>query len=89
MQAIANVWTLIVAVTLLVYAVSSIWFLVLAFKRNLWWGLGVLLVPLAWVAYAVTDWDRARRPFFLGLGAGAAIFIELLLTSAFQAVFGP
>jgi len=51
----------------LVSIASAIWLLVLAFQRRIWWGLAVLLLPLANVVFTVVAWSSAKRPFFLSL----------------------
>ncbi|MFD1297337.1 hypothetical protein ACFQ4Q_11920 [Lysobacter gummosus] len=52
-----------------------IWLLVLAFKQNLWWGLGSLFItPVLWV-YAILHW-RDTKP------AALTYFIGFLCTAA-------
>lgn len=88
MPLVANLWTVLTLTTLLVIALASIWLTVLAFKRHLWWGLAVLVLPITYPLFAALHWDRARRPFLIGLAAGAALLVELLIASAVQTLLG-
>ncbi|MFQ5961894.1 MAG: hypothetical protein ACE5MG_10905, partial [Candidatus Methylomirabilales bacterium] len=48
----------------LVSFVIFIWLVVLAFKRSVWWGLGVLfLSPIAAAFFARKYWDEVKLPF--------------------------
>jgi hypothetical protein len=61
----------------LVALISAFWTLALAFQRHVAWGLAVLLLPLANLAFLIVNWREARAPFFLGLASlifmGAAV----------------
>jgi hypothetical protein len=54
---------------LLVSFAAGIWLIVIAFQRRVWWGLAVLLVPLANLVFTVVAWAEAKRPFLLSLVA--------------------
>ncbi len=55
----------------LVALASSVWFLVVAFQRSVWWGLAVFFLPLANLVFLFCAWAEAKRPFLLGLGSVA------------------
>lgn len=52
--------------------VGSIWFLVVAFRAHIAWGVVCLLIPIASLIFLVTHWGKAWRPFFMQI-AGAVI----------------
>ena len=47
--------------------VGGIWFLVVAFKKSLLWGLGVIFIPFMGLVFLVLHWRAAGRPFGLSL----------------------
>ena len=56
---------------MLVALVSSISFLVGAFRVGVWWGLGCLFVAPVSLVFTVVHWKVAKRPFLVNL-AGVA-----------------
>lgn len=50
----------------------TIWFLALAFKTNVWWGVGCLLFPPVQWVYLVTHFERSAPAFILSL-AGVVV----------------
>ncbi len=69
----------------LAWLLASIWLVVVAFKRSAAWGLVVLLVPFAAVAFAVRHWQSARKPFLASLGAAAAASLLFLVSAGIGA----
>ena len=61
----------LLAAGLLVAVVSSISFLVGAFRVGVWWGLGCLFVAPVSLVFIVMHWKVAKRPFLVNL-AGIA-----------------
>lgn len=65
----------------LVSLVAFIWLVVLAFKRRVWWGVGVLLLsPITATIFALKYWDEVKKPFLayivtLFASMGAAIYV--------------
>jgi len=59
----------VVALLAMVYA--AIWSIVQAFCRHVLWGLAVIFVPFANLAFLIVAWSDAKRPFFLHLAAAA------------------
>ena len=47
-------------VTLLV---GNLWFLIAAFRENVLWGLGCLLVPVVSFFFLIVHWKYAAKPF--------------------------
>jgi hypothetical protein len=57
----------LIAAGLLAVVCATIWFIVVAFKRHIAWGLAVLLVPFANLVFLIRAWKVAKRPFILSL----------------------
>jgi uncharacterized membrane protein HdeD (DUF308 family) len=58
----------------IVMFVGGILLLVAAFKENVLWGLGCLLVPFVSLVFLIMHWDKAKKPFFIQLiGLGITI----------------
>lgn len=47
--------------------IAAVWFIVVAFKRHIAWGLAVILVPFANLIFLIRAWRVAKRPFILSL----------------------
>lgn|GEM_PF-2371145 len=56
---------------ILIALVSSISFVVGAFRVGVWWGLGCLFVAPVSLVFTVVHWKVAKRPFLVNL-AGVA-----------------
>lgn len=52
---------------------SGIWFLVIAFKENVWWGFGCMLVPFAALVFVILYFRKAWLPFAVNLLASFII----------------
>lgn len=52
--------------------VGGIWFLVVAFKESIWWGLGCLFVPFVGLIFLILHWSEAGKPFLVSLGGQCA-----------------
>jgi len=88
MEILEKIWTILFILTMGVFAFAWFWLAFEAFRKHYLWGLANLLFPLAWFAFAVVHWDRARRPVLLQLAAFALLFFELLIGSGYQTVRG-
>ena len=55
--------------------IAAVWLLVVAFKRNILWGLAVMFVPFANIVFVVKHWHDAKKPFLINLGAMMAAFL--------------
>jgi hypothetical protein len=60
--------------------VAGLWFVVLAFKRHIGWGLAVLFVPFANLVFLIRAWSRARRPFLLSIAGMILCGVGLFLS---------
>lgn len=64
---------------------GNLYALVYAFGQNIWWGLGVLLIPLFSFVYCLRHWDRAAYAGrlliggFLIAGIPCLLFVTVLL----------
>ena len=47
----------------IMFLVGCIWFLILGFKKSIWWGLACLFVPGGGLAFLLIHWDVAEKPF--------------------------
>ena len=56
---------------LLMFVCGAFQFLVVSFQEGVWWGLGVLLIPLFELVFLFTHWNVAAKPFFLVIGGVA------------------
>ena len=46
-----------------IYLVGDVMFLTVAYKRNLWWFLGCLFVPVIWVVFFLLNFKATLKPF--------------------------
>jgi hypothetical protein len=69
-------WLFIAGICIALF--STVWFLVVAFRRHLAWGLAVLLVPFANFIFLICAWRVAKRPFFLACFGGVLVLAGTL-----------
>ncbi|MHC4248319.1 MAG: hypothetical protein ACYS9X_04250 [Planctomycetota bacterium] len=63
--------------------VGGIMILIEAFKENIGWGLGSLLVPIVALVFAFMHWDRCKKGFAIwAIGFGLFI-LSVVLAAAF------
>lgn len=62
--------------------VAGIWFLIVAFKQSVLWGLGCLFVPFVSLVFLIMHWQEAKRPFLWSLAALVPLVIGMLLGGA-------
>jgi hypothetical protein len=67
---------------MIVAAVGGIWFLVVAFKESILWGLGCLLIPIVWLVFLIKFWQDAKNPFLLNLCGYALILMGGAMSGA-------
>lgn len=60
--------------------VTGIWFLVVAFRQSVLWGLGCMFVPFVPLVFLIVHWQEAKRPFLWSLAALVPIILGALLT---------
>jgi hypothetical protein len=67
----------------LVALIGFIWFLVVAFRQTIWWGLGSLFIPIVALVFLIMHWGDAAKPFFVWLlGVVIMIVVAILLPGA-------
>jgi len=59
--------------------VAGIWFLVVAFKTSILWGLGCLIVPFVSLIFLFMHWEAAKRPFLWNVLGLAMIIVPVLM----------
>jgi hypothetical protein len=63
--------------------VSSVWFVIVAFRRHIAWGLAVLLLPFANLIFLICEWADAKRPFYFTI-LGCALCLAVALSAPDQ-----
>lgn len=69
---------------LLVALAGGVWFLVVAFKEHILWGLGSLLVPFVSLVFLIMHFGKSWRPFVVQV-LGILIMIPGMIGMAAQA----
>ena len=62
-----TVGAIIAIIGALTVAVSGIWLIICAFQKSIVWGLLYMFIPFAALVYCVMDWQRAQKPFLIGV----------------------
>jgi hypothetical protein len=70
---------IILAIGGIVSLVGGIWFLVVAFRQTIWWGLGCIFIPFVWLIFLIMHWGEAKNPFFVSLLGGVIIAVAAIL----------
>ncbi|QWP76583.1 hypothetical protein J5226_23890 [Lysobacter sp. K5869] len=65
---------------IVVSLVAGIWLLVVAFRENVWWGLGSLLLSPVALVFVILHWQQAKKPFLINLGGLALVIAGALLS---------
>ena len=68
------VWYAILAVGILGTLATGIWFLIVAFRQGVGWGL-LCFVPFGNLVVLIKFWSETKRPFLFSLGATALLWI--------------
>ncbi|MBC8026746.1 MAG: hypothetical protein H7Y89_12190 [Steroidobacteraceae bacterium] len=63
----------------LISIVTGIWFLVVAFKTSVWWGLGCLILPFVSLIFLFMHWEAAKKPFLWSLLGFVMIIVPVLM----------
>ncbi|MEW8029624.1 MAG: hypothetical protein AB2792_09195 [Candidatus Thiodiazotropha sp.] len=69
--------------------VGNLFAIVYAFGQSIWWGVGVLFIPLFSVVYCARNWDRAAYPgkmLIAGLAATGLTYFSLVVLAALYPV---
>ena len=68
---------------LLISVIGGIWFLVVAFRETIWWGLGCLFIPIVALVFLIMHWGNAAKPFFVSLlGVVIMVIVAMLIPGA-------
>jgi NACalpha-BTF3-like transcription factor len=54
---------------LLGLGVSTVWLIILGFQRNVWWGIGMIFIPLVRLIFVCMHWRQSWVPFLVGFGS--------------------
>ena len=60
--------TLLQIVGVVIAMVGGIWLLVVAFQESLMWGLVCLFCNVVVIYFAITHWEKAKKPFLIEVG---------------------
>jgi hypothetical protein len=67
---------------------GGIWFLVVAFRQHVLWGLGCFFVPFVSLIFLIMYWRNVWKPFVVQLG-GAMVFVVGSVINAIASGAGP
>lgn len=81
----AEVGLALIVIGGIVSAVGGIWFLVVAFRESVLWGLGVWFVPFVNIIFLVMFWSDAAKPFGISLLGVILIFIGVFVGASAEA----
>lgn len=73
---------LVVSLAATLVFVGNLFAIVYAFGQSVWWGVGVLFIPLFSAVYCARNWDRAAYPgrmIYIGLGALVLTYLALVI----------
>jgi hypothetical protein len=59
--------------------IGGIWFLVVAFRETIWWGLGSIFIPFVSLIFLIIHWSDAKKPFFVSLLGAVIVVIAAIL----------
>ena len=63
--------------------IGWIWFLVVAFRQTIWWGLGSLFIPIVALVFLIMYWGDTAKPFLmLVLGAVIIVVVSIWMPGA-------
>jgi hypothetical protein len=67
----------------IISVIGGIWFLVVAFRQTIWWGLGCLFIPFVSIIFLIIHWGDAAKPFFVSLlGVVIMVLVAILIPGA-------
>ena len=69
-----------------IYAVSALWIVVLAFRRNFWLGCGCVIFPILQLIYVIANWRESRWAFSVHI-AGYALLLTAVAMAYFSGQF--
>jgi hypothetical protein len=66
---------------LAIMVAANLWFVFLAFKHSIIWGLFVLLIPGAALIFLIKNWKESRWAWWLALFGGLLCLIQKAINS--------
>ncbi|ALN79654.1 hypothetical protein [Lysobacter antibioticus] len=63
--------------SLVLLAIGGLWLLVLAFKENIWWGLGSLFVSPVLLVFGIIHWHKSKTPLLLYAAGSVLLAINI------------
>lgn len=63
---------------LLGFAASTIWLIILGFRRHVLWGIGMIFIPIVRLVYVCMHWRESWVPFVIGVGSGILLIAGAL-----------
>jgi hypothetical protein len=63
----------------IVSLIGGIWFLVVAFRQAILWGLGCIFIPFVSIIFLIMHWSDAAKPFFVSLLGAVIIAVAAIL----------
>jgi hypothetical protein len=79
---LASLSILVVCVGIGVFALGSLWLILEAFREHVGWGIAVLLLPVATLAFLVLAWQRAKPAFLCQLYGVLIMVGGMIVTQA-------
>ena len=65
---------IIAIIGVIIMIIGFIMLLIVAFKKNIWWGLGSIFVPFVALIFLIMNWQKGKKSFFIWL-AGFVLYI--------------
>jgi hypothetical protein len=59
--------------------IAHFWLIVIAFGESLTWGLLCIFIPLVYLLFVATHWDKAKKPFLISIGTIVAPIVWLAI----------
>ena len=64
---------------ILLYFAGGLWIVVLAIRRNFWYGIACFFLPVLQVLYVGMNWREGRAPFFIQLAGMLMMLLASLI----------
>ena len=63
----------------IVSLIGGIWFLVVAFRQGILWGIGCIILPIVALVFLIMYWGDTVKPFFVSLLGAVLLFIAAIM----------
>jgi hypothetical protein len=64
---------------IIVSTIGGIWFLVVAFKESVLWGLGCMFVPFVSLIFLISHWSDTAKPFGVSLLGSVIMVVAVMI----------